>query len=608
MPDVVDAVAQPPEQPTPRTPAQLLFDRITAEIGKIFVGQEELVLGTLVALFSSGHVLIESVPGLGKTLFVRTLGRVLGCKFGRIQFTADLMPSDITGSPIFDMKTQEFRFRPGPVFTQLLLADEINRSPAKTHAALLEIMQEYRVTVERTSHKIERPFLVLATQNPIESEGTYNLPEAQLDRFMFKLVLDYPSADEEADILAMHSAQSTWTSGSSELAARSPRPRKSSPAAEQFGDVRIDPKLIDYINQIVRLTRQWPQFHMGASPRAGIALMQGARTLAAFRGRDYAVPDDVVELALPALRHRVILSAEAEVEGQKVDELLRTLTALGGGAPAVSPLALAIAETGGRLCAVVRCWRGRVASIPRKRLVLAVLDARPSAVAGTLGRATALLPLVVLVDVALVAGSGGRSGDAARGEDVLRRARGGPDRLAAQAASRSRSTVDNHARRGGSTSRSATACRERLERRARRSSTSAWPAAAARCCDYDLRAERRGLVRAGGGLPPRPEPAGVLAADARLSRSTTVLHVYPDMKQLGQYAVLARTNRLNLLGVRRTRRIGQDHDFERLRDYTLDDNYKHIDWRAPPGAGNSPSRTSRPARASGSSSWSIAAG
>jgi len=156
----------------PPSPTRLLFDRVTAEIGKLFVGQDELVLGTLVALFSNGHVLIESVPGLGKTLFVRTLGRVLGCEFGRIQFTADLMPSDITGAPIFDMKTQEFRFRPGPVFTQLLLADEINRSPAKTHAALLEIMQEYRVTVERTSHKIERPFLVMATQNPIEAEGT----------------------------------------------------------------------------------------------------------------------------------------------------------------------------------------------------------------------------------------------------------------------------------------------------------------------------------------------------------------------------------------------------------------------------------------------------
>jgi MoxR-like ATPase len=208
----------------------------------------------------------------------------------------------------------------------LLLADEINRSPAKTHAALLEIMQEYRVTVERTSHKIGQPFLVLATQNPIESEGTYNLPEAQLDRFMFKLVLDYPSADEEADILAMHSVRVDLDERLGMLG-QVTSPEEIVAAGRQFGNVRIDPKLLNFINQVVRLSRQWPQFHMGASPRAGIALMQGARTLAAFRGRDYAVPDDVVELVLPVLRHRVILSAEAEVEGQKVDQLLRTLVA-----------------------------------------------------------------------------------------------------------------------------------------------------------------------------------------------------------------------------------------------------------------------------------------
>jgi len=279
-----------------------------------------------VALFSNGHVLIESVPGLGKTLFVRTLGRVLGCHFGRIQFTADLMPSDITGSPIFDMKTQEFRFRPGPVFTQLLLADEINRSPAKTHAALLEIMQEYRVTVDRVSHKIQRPFLVMATQNPIEAEGTYNLPEAQLDRFMFKLVIDYPRSEEEADILQMHSVQVELDERLAQLQTVT-RPEEIVEMTRQNGQVRIDPKLLDYINTLVRQTRQWPQFHLGASPRAGLALMQGARTLAAFRGRDYAVPDDVVELALPALRHRVILSAEAEVEGPAVDEVLRELIA-----------------------------------------------------------------------------------------------------------------------------------------------------------------------------------------------------------------------------------------------------------------------------------------
>jgi MoxR-like ATPase len=308
------------------SPTGELFERITGEIGKIFVGQEEFVRGTLVALFSGGHVLIESVPGLGKTLFVRTMGRVLGCNFGRIQFTADLMPSDITGAPIFDMKTQEFRFRPGPVFTQLLLADEINRSPAKTHAALLEIMQEFRVTVDGTSHKIERPFLVMATQNPIESEGTYNLPEAQLDRFMFKLVIEYPSQEQEANILAMHGVQIDLDSRLEQLqTVTSPQEILSITAAS--GSVLVDPKLLEYINSLVRLTRNWPQFHMGASPRAGIALMQGARTLAAFHGRDYAVPDDVVELALPTLRHRVILSAEAEVEGHAVDRLLGDLIA-----------------------------------------------------------------------------------------------------------------------------------------------------------------------------------------------------------------------------------------------------------------------------------------
>jgi len=305
-----------------RTRTREIFERITGEISKIYVGQEELMIGVLVALFSSGHVLIESVPGLGKTLFVRTLGRTLGLGFGRIQFTADLMPSDITGAPIFDMKQQEFRFRPGPVFTQLLLADEINRSPAKSHAALLEIMQEYRVTVDGVSHKIQRPFLVMATQNPVESEGTYNLPEAQLDRFMFKLVADYPTESEEADILRMHSLQRDINRRLEEELEVVTGAEEILRITQENAKVRVDDRLVDYINKIVRQTRTWPQFHMGASPRAGLALMQGARTLAAFAGRDYAVPDDVVELALPVLRHRVVLTAEAEVEGHSVDELL----------------------------------------------------------------------------------------------------------------------------------------------------------------------------------------------------------------------------------------------------------------------------------------------
>ena len=302
-----------------------LFESIRSEIHKLFVGQDELVLSTLVALFSGGHVLIESLPGLGKTLFVRAMGHVLGCEFGRIQFTADLMPSDITGAPLLDVRTQEFQFRPGPVFTQLLLADEINRSPAKTHAALLEIMQEYRVTVDGESHNIERPFLVMATQNPIESEGTYNLPEAQLDRFMFKIHVGYPSEAEEANILTMHGNQVDLAKRMTEEMATVTSPAEIMTVIGNNASIRVEPQLVNYINRIVRQTRDWPSFHLGASPRAGLALMQGARTLAAFRGRDYAIPDDVVDIALPSLRHRVILTAEAEVEGLKVDEQLTSL-------------------------------------------------------------------------------------------------------------------------------------------------------------------------------------------------------------------------------------------------------------------------------------------
>lgn len=319
-PPIVASFASPP-----LTDTQRIYEEAVNEIGKVFVGQEELVSVSLVALFSGGHVLIEGVPGLGKTLFVRTLGRVLGCQFGRIQFTADLMPSDITGAPILDLKTQDFRFRPGPVFTQFLLADEINRSPAKTHAALLEIMQEYRVTIDGISHTVPRPFLVMATQNPIESEGTYSLPEAQLDRFMFKAMVSYPEEAEEARILDLHSRQIDLNAILQNDVKRVTDAETIQRTIQENARVRIEPKLLEYINRIVRATRSWPTFHMGASPRAGLALVQGARTLAAFRGRDYAVPDDVVEIALPALRHRVVMSAEAEVEGLKIDVELTSL-------------------------------------------------------------------------------------------------------------------------------------------------------------------------------------------------------------------------------------------------------------------------------------------
>ncbi len=304
---------------------QTLHDRLAAEIAKIYVGQEELVSGTLTALFSGGHILIESAPGLGKTLFVRTLGRILGCEFGRIQFTADLMPSDITGAPVYNMQSGEFTFRPGPVFTQLLLADEINRSPAKTHAALLEIMAEYRVTIDGTSHTVPRPFLVMATQNPLESEGTYNLPEAQLDRFMFKLIVDYPPADQEAAILRQHSTQVELSKRLDEQLQTITSPETILRAIQLCGRVRVDDRIIDFINQIVRATRSWPAFYLGSSPRGGIAMVQAARASAACRGRDFAVPDDVVDIVLPVLRHRVTLTAEAEIEARSIDEELRSL-------------------------------------------------------------------------------------------------------------------------------------------------------------------------------------------------------------------------------------------------------------------------------------------
>ena len=235
------------------------------------------------------------------------------------------MPSDITGAPVLDLKTQDFRFRPGPVFTQFLLADEINRSPAKTHAALLEIMQEFRVTIDGVSHQVPRPFLVMATQNPIESDGTYSLPEAQLDRFMFKAMVSYPNEQDEARVLELHSKQIDFSTVLQEQVSVVTNAKQISQMIKDNALVRIDPTLLAYVNRIVRTTRNWPTFHMGASPRAGLSLIQGARSLAAFRGRDFAVPDDVVELVLPALRHRVVMSAEAEVEGLRVDQELTSL-------------------------------------------------------------------------------------------------------------------------------------------------------------------------------------------------------------------------------------------------------------------------------------------
>jgi len=324
----LSAAAAPPPPADPRfEQVRVSIDSLLAEAAKVYVGQTQFVRLALAALFAGGHVLIESVPGLGKTLLVRILGEALGCRFGRIQFTADLMPSDITGQPVFDARTQEFRFRPGPVFTHILLADEINRSPAKTHAALLEIMQESRVTVDGTTHQIEPPFLVLATQNPLESEGTYSLPEAQLDRFLFKIVVDYPSAAEEDDILRLHCRPQRLENQVAAAIRPILDPARVIAVQDLCRTVHVDDAIIRYVNAIVRKTRQWPAFAVGASPRAGIALVSAARVLAAFAGRSYVVPDDVKELVLPALRHRVILTPEAEVAGETADGGLAALVA-----------------------------------------------------------------------------------------------------------------------------------------------------------------------------------------------------------------------------------------------------------------------------------------
>lgn len=314
---------EPPAEPT--NPVAEWAARISSELGKVFVGQDALVRDVLTCLLADGHVLIESVPGLGKTLLVRALGKVLGCSFNRIQFTPDLMPSDVTGSPLYDQKIQDFRFRPGPVFTQLLLADEINRAPAKTHSALLEIMQEGRVTVDGTSYPIEPPFLVLATQNPIESEGTYNLPEAQLDRFLFKVVVEYPDLAEETGILRLHTQELGPDRGLIDALSVVTTPQEVIAMQRRCVSVLVDDQVLGYIAAVVRKTRQWPSFSLGASPRAGVAILRSARALAALSGRDFAIPDDVQQVIPPALRHRVLLTPEAEVEGRTADELLAEL-------------------------------------------------------------------------------------------------------------------------------------------------------------------------------------------------------------------------------------------------------------------------------------------
>ncbi len=296
-----------------------LFEAVQAEVSKVIVGQERLIEGVLVALFAEGSVLLEGVPGLGKTLLVNVLSRAVSCEFRRIQFTPDLMPSDLTGHSVFDMKAQEFHFKPGPVFTNLLLTDEINRSPPKTQSALLEVMQEHQVTVDGQTYPLRGPFLVLATQNPLEHEGTYPLPEAQIDRFMFKLLVEYPSVEQENSILA-HYAAGRDPRELSGFDLRAVMTADEVVAAQRATTaVIVEPKVIAYMTEIVAKTRSWHSVAVGASPRGSVNLLLASRVLAACRGRDFVTPDDVKEIAPWVLRHRLILRSEAEIEGETSD-------------------------------------------------------------------------------------------------------------------------------------------------------------------------------------------------------------------------------------------------------------------------------------------------
>jgi MoxR-like ATPase len=302
-----------------------LLTKLRASIGNALVGQAVVVDQTIMALCASGHVLIEGVPGLGKTLLVRALAQALSLSVGRIQFTPDLMPSDITGHAILDAATRELRIVRGPVFTNLLLADEINRAPAKTQSALLEVMQEYQVTLEGQSLQLPRPFMVLATQNPIETEGTYPLPEAQLDRFLVKIVMDYPSEAEEVDVVLR------TTSGQSgdqlPLSGVSPVLNEKAVLALQTltAQQRVDPAVVDYAVRIARTTRDWPGIAMGAGSRGPIALVRAAKALALIDSRAFVLPDDIKSVAAAVLRHRIVLSADAQLDGRRIDDLLQAI-------------------------------------------------------------------------------------------------------------------------------------------------------------------------------------------------------------------------------------------------------------------------------------------
>lgn len=298
---------------------------VREEVGKAFIGQSEVLDQILIALLAGGHVLIEGVPGLGKTLLVRALSRALDCSFARVQFTPDLMPGDISGHAVWNPKSETFNIRRGPVFTHLLLADEINRAPAKTQSALLEAMQELQVTIEGHSFQLPPPFLTLATQNPVEQEGTYPLPEAQLDRFLLKVLIGYPSRSDEKRMVAAVSQGRSAADFDLAQVARVLGPQEIVAMQAGTAMVRVDDAVVDYAVRIAAATRDWAGIALGAGPRGSLALVRSARAQAVLGGRDFVTPDDVREIARPALRHRIALAPELQIEGQTPDDVLHAL-------------------------------------------------------------------------------------------------------------------------------------------------------------------------------------------------------------------------------------------------------------------------------------------
>ncbi len=300
---------------------QDVVSQMKTEIAKVVVGQEDMIEMMLAAILSNGHILLEGVPGVAKTLTAKLIAKTMDVNFSRIQFTPDLMPSDVMGTNVFNPKTNDFEFRQGPVFSNIVLIDEINRAPAKTQSALFEVMEERRITIDRTTHELKLPFMVIATQNPIEHEGTYQLPEAQLDRFAFKLIVDYPNLNQEVEILHRHQYQFSMHDVLEKV-------HKVIDAAlldelkSLVSQVSIEDKLLEYIAGIVQQTRNHGGLLLGASPRASVTILNTSKALAALRGRDFVTPEDIIYVAAPALRHRLSLSAEKEMEGVSCDDII----------------------------------------------------------------------------------------------------------------------------------------------------------------------------------------------------------------------------------------------------------------------------------------------